>query len=171
MTLRSQLYNKFFEQAQELTSKLQNIESSVIETDRELSSDFAGFTAIFYCSMVENAAREIFCDFGRSCHHALLHWISQETERMNSKISIDDLRSFCGRFGKSYSEAFTEYIKEEEEKLSGTSHVPLRASYKNLLLWRHAYAHSGEKKATLRDVAQTLSACRHVIYALDKTLR
>lgn len=72
----------------------------------ELRSTLAGLLVISIASTYENCIREVLVDHADRHHPKFSYYIEREFEKMNSRISIQDLHKYAAKFSSEIGSQF-----------------------------------------------------------------
>ena len=139
-------YERFFSSCEASIVRVERVSQTI--SDRELVSELAGMLCVLTLAATENAIKAILVEFARECHPALLSFCENHFEKMNSRITIENLREYAKMFGASYEREFDDELKARENVTNGPNTVPVKQTYRNLTVWRHKFAHNAEKIAS-----------------------
>lgn len=143
-------------------------------TDPFLRSRYIGFVAISAATVYELAIKEIFAGFSEQKHKVLGTFVRRYFDRLNGQIGRDRLEGmYLPLFGEKYVKKFKSKLEKLEIATLRTDGVSIKASYANLLTWRHAFAHVGTipATATYDEVKKAYLYGRRVIDCLDDAMR
>jgi hypothetical protein len=85
---------------------------------------------------------------------------------MNGRILLDSLKSdYVSPLGVKYKERFDRKVKERANAILQANRRDIRASYKNIILWRHDFAHAAAiGNATWAEVVQAYGDGKEILY-------
>jgi hypothetical protein len=92
---------------------------------------------------------------------------------MNGRIQIDSLKQdYISPLGIKYKERFDRKVSECAKSVLQTKHRDIRVSYRNIILWRHGFAHSGATggNATWAEVVQAYEDGKEIVHCLNQSL-
>lgn len=141
--------------------------------DPLLESKYVGFVAVGCVTVFEMAIKEILVSFGDKKHQVLGSYIRNRCEKMNGRIQIDTLvQDYIFPFGIKYKNRFIQKVNERTECILQAKRRDIRVSYRNIILWRHAFAHSGDTggNATWAEVVQAYEDGKEIISCLHQSL-
>lgn len=140
--------------------------------EQRLSNEFAGMFAVTIAATYEGIVKETLIAYAATFHPKYKDHIEKDFDRLNAKISVDDLRSYSLRFGlsewsgigiKKNSTTFHKTLGQTKAVVERRFRKDLLISYKNLFTWRNAYAHERSTTATFRDVYEAHRVAQYVI--------
>lgn len=152
-----------------------DIDSHIISdtaVDPRLANELAGMFAVTVAATYEGIVKETLVNYASRFHSKYQEHVEKDFDRLNAKISLDDLRNYSRRFGlnswtgteaKKNSTTFHRILKERGKIVERRYRADLILSYESLLQWRNAYAHQRSTSATFRDVYRAHQVGQHVI--------
>lgn len=112
--------------------------------DPFIRSRYVGFVAVSAATVYELAIKEIFMEFSGRKHKVLGNFARKYFDRINGQVGRDRIQNtYLPLFGKKYLERFSSKLEKLELDTLRADKVSIKASYSNLLTWRHAFAHEG----------------------------
>ena len=153
---------------------IKHLDQVMVEiADPFISSRYVGFVAVTAVTVYELAIKDILFEFGEKKHQVLGNFTRSYFERMNGRISIDDLRKASKRFGQKYSDQFNKKLDFTEADLLRRKKASAKASYTNILNWRNEFAHGGRipSTATYLEVTTSYELGKEVIRCLAESMR
>jgi RiboL-PSP-HEPN len=141
--------------------------------DPFIRSRYVGFVAISAVTVFELALKEIFCTFATTKHRVLGNFVTTYFERLNGQIGRDRIeKMYLPHFGDKYVKRFHKKLEVIELGCLKADRVSVKASYANLLTWRHGFAHEGTVpvNATYEEVKKSYQYGRRVIECLADTM-
>ena len=165
-------YVDHFKLADDFVAHLDSALAAV--TDPFLRSRYIGFVAVSAVTVYELAIKEIFAGFGDQKHKVLGTFTRQYFDRLNGRIGRDRLEdTYLPLFGEKYLKKFKTKLERIELATLKTDGVSIKASYANLLTWRHTFAHVGSipATATYDEVKKAYQYGRRLIDCLADAMR
>jgi hypothetical protein len=141
--------------------------------DPLLEAKYIGFVTVACATVFEMAIKEILISFADKKHKVLGSVIRSRCERMNGRIQIDNLKQdYILPLGTKYKDRFDRKLAESANRVLRMRHRDIRASYRNLLLWRHSFAHAAATgaNATWAEVVQAYEDGKDIILCLHESL-
>jgi len=140
-------------------------------TNDEYLADLAGMVCVSCVAAYENSIKEILTQHARLQHSEFGNFVERHFERLNSRIYRSDLEKYARLFDPNLVVLFKERLDESEYIFARRTQGSIKSSYANMLQWRHAFAHSGQRSATLEEVRISHLYCKRLLhcfaYALD----
>lgn len=138
-----------------------------------LHARYAGFAAVSAVSNFEQSTKEAFREFAGNRDPDFEYFVQSVFDSFNAQLKLQQLKEkHLARFGATRVQRFDELLDRCERRALKWARVSLKSAYGNLIVWRHACAHSGYlDSATLPEVAKAARAGEVVIGALWLALR
>ncbi|MBB5315821.1 HEPN domain-containing protein [Tunturibacter empetritectus] len=163
-------YQSHFVHADRIIAHLGSLRGPTL--DPLLEAKYVGFVAVACVTVFEMAIKEILTTFADKKHQVLGSFIRHSCERMNGRIQLDSLKpNYIFPLGLKYKERFDKKIDQTARTTLRTQRRDIRASYKNIILWRHGFAHSATiGTATWTEVVQAYEDGKEIIRCLHESL-
>ncbi len=163
-------YMDRFKHADDIITHLDAIVPSL--TDNALKAKYAGLLAVAGVTVYELAIKDIFFEFADKKHAVLGVSTRVRFERINGQIKLEDLMGkHIHFFGEKYETKFRKKIEDIEIKTLKAKRVSVKSSYKNLIVWRHNFAHSASIMNTYEEVKDAYFIGQEVIHCLNETMK
>ncbi|MBF0105311.1 MAG: hypothetical protein HQM16_08295 [Deltaproteobacteria bacterium] len=112
--------------------------------DAFIVSRYTGFLTISAVTVFELALKTIFCDFATRKNKVLGTFCEKYFEKINGKIKFKDIKeNYLPKFGSKYTKRFASKIDKIELFELKKNGISVKASYGNIVTWRHNFAHQG----------------------------
>lgn len=164
-------YQSNFQHADDLVAHLNGIVPGV--ADALLQAKYVGFVSIAAVTVYELALKEIFITFAEKKHKVFGSFTEAYFDRINGRIQIDEISGqYIPRFGARYQKRFRKGVAEKAEEFLRTHGRDFRASYRNLITWRHDFAHAGRFRttATYAEVIQAYEDGKQVVHSVAEIM-
>lgn len=99
-----------------LAKDLQSLASGESTAEQRLRNEFAGMFAVTIAATYEGIVKETLISYAAKFHQKYQDHMEKDFDRLNTKISIDDLRAYSRRFG------LNEWVGHGVKKNSTTFH-------------------------------------------------
>jgi hypothetical protein len=106
--------------------------------------------------------------FATNHHIAFGNFTSNNYKRLNSRISISDLYQYAAIFDDGVRERFKSLLDKRKRRIDARIGKNIEASYKQILSWRHDFAHAGIRNTTIEEAVTTHRLAKRVLYAFDE---
>jgi len=154
--------------ARDIDKKLNGTSSS----DQRLRNEIAGMFAVTIVASYEGIVKETLISYAGKFHPKYREHIEKDFDRLNARISVDNLKEYSRRFGlkkwvghrvKKNSTTFHKILQKKSAVVERRFRVDPMTSYENLFIWRHAYAHERATTATFNEVYNAHRVAQYVI--------
>jgi hypothetical protein len=154
--------------ARDIEEKLSGTSSA----EQRLRNEIAGMFAVTIAASYEGIVKETLVEYAGKFHTKYQAHIEKDFERLNARISINDLKSYSRRFGltewtghgaKKNSTTFHKLLAEKKLVVERRFRTDLEKSYENIFDWRNSYAHERSTTATFSDVYEAHRVAQYVI--------
>lgn len=167
-------YTDRFQLVDGLTAHLDTVMLATPGPDPFLSTRYVGFLCVSAVTVIELAVRDILIGFATAKHRVFGVFCQELYERLNGRVMLDDLRrTHLKKFGDKYVKRFSTMLDREELAELGASSRSIKASYGNLITWRHSYAHQGvlPANASYLEAKQGFELGKRVLQCLDRAMK
>lgn len=134
----------------------------------EFKGDLAGFLVVAMASSYENCVKIILVSHAAKKHREFEEFASRNFDRLNSRVRVDDLKRYAGLFDDRIKAEFNIRLSEKKAKISARTGHSIVERYNQVLAWRHAYAHSGQKNTTIREALEFHNYAKRVVYCFSQ---
>jgi hypothetical protein len=98
-------------------------------------------------------------------------FVSNQFSKLNSKISEADLYGYTKVFGASIHTKFGVLLTSRKDRINNRIGKNICSHYKQILSWRHDYAHAGIKNTTISEAAEFHLYAKRVLFCFDEAFR
>lgn len=157
-----------FNRIEQLVAEMRRfVPGDVVET-AEFRADLAGLLVVSMAASYENCVKETLVTFASSHHSAFGNFTSNNYKRLNSRISIGDLYRYAGTFDDDVRDKFINLLDNRKKKIDFRIGKNIETSYKQILSWRHDFAHAGIRNTTIEEAMTTHRLAKRVLYVFDE---
>ncbi len=154
---------------------IQHLDSILVGlSDPFIESRYTGFLAVSAVTVLELSMKTIFRDFASAKHKVLGTFCEKYFDRINGRIGLDLIKGdYLPRFGLKYQVRFKQRLDKLERQRLRASGSSVKASYGNLITWRHGFAHEGTipVNATYPEVKRAYGCGKDVMNCLAGCMR
>lgn len=164
------MYTTFFNNSDIVIKHMQSLSTSI---PINLQPTYAGFVCIIAVATYEMAIRNILVDFCTNQNKLFGDFFNSKFPKLNGNIDLERINSqFLSHFGKKYRSNFDDLVNFEDKYLLQKEGKKLKDSYKNIITYRHAFAHTATftYNATLTEVCTFYFTGKRIIECLDVAL-
>lgn len=137
----------------------------------DFRADLAGLLVVAIASTYESCVKEILISHASSKHADFEVFVCNNFSKLNSKISQSDLCYYAKTFGPSIHRKFLEHLSKRKNSINKRLGKNICAHYKQILAWRHDYAHAGIRNTTITEAANFHLYAKRVILCFDEAFR
>jgi RiboL-PSP-HEPN len=163
-------YSDFFPLADDYIKYTDNYVITI--TDPSIKSRFTGFLSISAVTVFELAIKTIFIDFSAKKHKVFGAFVQKRFEKLNGRISLNDIRQHLSFFGEKYIKRFDRKLEKLEAEIIKTQKNSVKSSYGNILRWRNDFTHKGisPQNATYEEAKNSYERGKLVIKCLAESM-
>lgn len=130
----------------------------------DFRADLAGLLVVAMAVSYETCVKTVLTDYAASRHVDFGIFTENNFSKLNSKVSVDDLAKYAKLFGGSAHANFMPTLKRKKDALFRRTGINIETSYGQILSWRHAYAHAGQRSTTITEAIKTHRYGKRVLY-------
>lgn len=164
-------YTIHYQHADAIVDHLNTIVPKI--SDDLLKAKYVGFVAIASATVYEVAIKDIFISFAKNEHEILGNLMESRFDRINGRISIKTIKEdYIKPLGIDYLTKFQRNLDIASDTYLRKNYRDIKSSYKNLLLARHKFAHTGEmlSTSTYAEMVLAYQDGKEVIKCLAETM-
>jgi hypothetical protein len=161
-------YTDYFRQTDKLIEHLDGI--FIPSINPFIMHNYIGFIAVSSVTVLELAMKKIFIDFSRTKHKILLNFCDKYFEHINGRIKLRNIQEeYLPKFGDKYKTRFEKRLQKLENYEFITNKKSIKASYGNIIEWRHAFVHQGKilENASYDEVKSGYNYGKVIMQCLD----
>jgi len=147
--------------------------------DQRLKNELAGMFAVTVAATYEGIVKQALIAYASGFHEKYRSHVEKDFERMNARISVDDLRGYSRHFGldnwtgtdapkSGKGTTFDRLLKEKRSVVERRFRTDMMTNYKNLFDWRNDYAHERLTSVTFKDVYEAHRVAQYIIKTFVK---
>ncbi|MGF0539265.1 HEPN domain-containing protein [Agrobacterium sp. ES01] len=173
----SEILDENFRHIRDLARDIEEKLNGTSSTEQRLRNEIAGMFAVTIAASYEGIVKETLVSYAGNFHPKYRSHIEKDFDRLNGRISLDDLKAYSRRFGltewvghkvKKNSTTFHKILEQRKTIVERRFRTDLITSYENIFTWRHAYAHERATVATFSDVYKAHRVAQYVIRSFVK---
>ena len=134
-------------------------------------ADLAGLLVVAIAATYENCVKEVLTLYAARRHSDFEQFVSKNYAKISSKIAEDDLLRYAKLFGDPIHAKFKSLLQEKSKAIHEKTGQNFKSMYKQILEWRHEYAHSGIRNTTISEAARFHLFAKRMIYCFEKAFR
>lgn len=126
-------------------------------------ADLAGLLTVAIASTYENCVKEIIQNYAYRHHNNFGIFAANNYEKLNSKIKISDLHKYAKTFNPKTEVLFKEKLNLQKCRIKNWTGIDITNRYDEILKWRHAFAHAGQRNTTVEEALSYHRYAKHVL--------
>jgi hypothetical protein len=134
-------------------------------------ADLAGLLVVAIAATYENCVKEILYSYTGRQHIAFESYARRKYNKINSRISVGDLKSYCELLDPVLKKRFQDELAARKKAVLERTGGNIETLYGQLLEWRHEFAHTGVRNTTLEEAARAHLFGKRVIYVFAQSLQ
>jgi hypothetical protein len=136
----------------------------------KLRADLAGLLVVAIAATYENCVKEVLFSYTGRQHATFESYARRRYGKINSKISVQDLKGYCELLDPSLKTKFQAKLASRKKAIVERTGVNIETMYGQLLEWRHEFAHTGARNTTLEEAARAHLFAKRIIYIFAEAL-
>jgi hypothetical protein len=137
----------------------------------DFRAELAGLLVVAIASTYESCVKDILVSYASSKSPDFEQFVSNQFSKLNSKISEADLYGYTKVFGASIHTKFGMLLTSRKDRINNRIGKNICSHYKQILSWRHDYAHAGIKNTTISEAAEFHLYAKRVLFCFDEAFR
>jgi hypothetical protein len=137
----------------------------------DFRADLAGLLVVAIASTYETCVKEILVRYAAGKNPDFEQFVFNHFSKLNSKISENDLNSYTKVFGSNIHAKFGSVLKRRKKRIQDRLGKNICTYYKQILSWRHEYAHAGVRNTTISEALEFHLYAKRVILCFDEAFR
>jgi len=134
----------------------------------QFRADLAGLLVVSIAASYEACVKEVLMSFAGRHHAQFENFTRNQYARLNSRISIPDLYNYTKTFDNGVHVRFGQLMTDRKAAIQGRTGKDIAAAYKQLLSWRHDFAHANVRNTTIEEALVTHRLAKRVLYIFDE---
>jgi hypothetical protein len=134
----------------------------------KLRADLAGLLVVTMAATYETCVKEVIHGHANRVHLKFGNFTAENFKKINSKININDLNHYCNLFDPNINQRFNFLLAKRKAEMLRRTGQDIEDRYKQILRWRHGFAHAWTRNATIEDVVRAHRAGKRVLYVFDQ---
>lgn len=131
-------------------------------------ADLAGLLVVTIAASYEACVKETLINYASRHHVAFGNFAQNNYSKINSRIKINDLKSYARLFGANIERDFKAKVAEKRARISGRLGINIENRFEQILDWRHDFAHAWKNNTTVEEALRTHRFGKRVLYAFDE---
>jgi len=160
--------DQHFDRIELLVNEMQRFVPATIVGAAEFRGDLAGLLVVTIAASYESCVKEVMIMHAGRHHAAFGNFATNNYKKINSKISIQDLHGYASNFDENIARRFKEILNTRKRKIDLRIGKNIESCYKQILSWRHNFAHARIRNTTIEEALLTHHLAKRVLYAFDE---
>jgi hypothetical protein len=131
-------------------------------------ADLAGLLVVAIAASYETCVKLVLTTFAERHHLNFGLFTRNHFGKLNSRINLSDLDRYAAEFGPAIQSCFGAKRKARRLALEARIGRDIDQAYKQILRWRHSFAHAGARNTTVEEVMQTHLLAKRVLYTFSQ---
>jgi hypothetical protein len=158
-----------FDRIERLVVEMQQfVPSDKIET-AQFRADLAGLLVVSMAASYESCVKETLVTYATGHHVAFGNFATNNYSKLNSRISLSDLYGYAKTFDSGVHGRFGQLLDRRKKVIDNRLGKSIVASYRQILSWRHDFAHAGIRNTTIEEAMVTHRLAKRVLYVFDQS--
>lgn len=137
----------------------------------DFRAELAGLLVVTIASTYESCVKEILIQYAAAKNSNFEQFVINHFSKLNSKISESDLYTYSKLFGENIHKKFGERLEKRKKRIENKMGKNISTHYKQILAWRHDYAHAGIKNTTISEAMEFHLYAKRVILSFDEAFQ
>lgn len=137
----------------------------------KIRADLAGLLVVAISATYETCVKDVLRAHASSRHAAFGDFASRNYQKLHSRIQINDLQRYCELFSPQIRKSFDDTLSTRKRKLLLRTGQNIEACYKQILAWRHDFAHAWNRNTTIEEATKTHRAAKRILYVFEESFR
>ena len=134
----------------------------------QFRADLAGLLVVAIVASYESCVKETLINFASRHHEKFGVFAQNHFKKLNSRISLSDLNGYASTFDNTVQDRYGKLLKERKDRINARIGRDVTSAYKQLLNWRHDFAHAGTRNTTVEEALATHMLAKRVLYVFDE---
>jgi hypothetical protein len=157
-----------FNRIEQLVAEMRQFVPSEIVEAAQFRADLAGLLVVSMAASYESCVKETLVTFATNQHIVFGNFTSNNYKKLNSRISIGDLHQYATTFDDGVGNRFKSLLDKRKRRIDARIGKNIESSYKQILSWRHDFAHAGIRNTTIEEAVITHRLAKRVLYTFDE---
>lgn len=131
-------------------------------------ADLAGLLVVAIAASYEACVKETLINYAARHHAAFGSFAQNNYNKINSRISVNDLKRYAKLFDERIERKFKTRLSERKERISKRLGINIENRFHQLLDWRHDFAHAWKNNTTIEEALNTHRFGKRILYTFDE---
>jgi RiboL-PSP-HEPN len=134
-----------------------------------LRADFAGLLTVAMAASYENCVKQVILAYCDRHHSRFRQYAENKYSQLSSKVRVEHLHGYANDFGDDVAGAFKEDFACTKKRIEFYTGKNIEASLKQVMKWRHDFAHAWKQTTTLEEAITTHRYAKQVFIVFSKS--
>ncbi len=134
----------------------------------QFRADLAGLLVVAIAASYESCVKETLMNFASRHHEKFGLFAQNHFKKLNSRISLSDLSGYASTFDSSVHSRYESLLKARKNRIDKKIGRNITSAYKQILSWRHDFAHAGIRNTTVEEALTTHMLAKRILYIFDE---
>lgn len=160
--------DQHFDRIELLVKEMQQFVPNEIVGTAQFRGDLAGLLVVTIAASYESCVKDVMIIHAGRHHVAFGNFATNNYKKLNSRITIGDLHGYAGNFDQKIASRFKIILEKRKKAIDAKIGINIEACYKQVLNWRHDFAHAGIRNTTIEEAIKTHRLAKRVLYSFDE---
>lgn len=133
-------------------------------------ADLAGLLVVLIAATYESCVKDSLNTFAAGRHKSFGDYTDRSYAKLNSRIQVSDLNRYSILFDAAANNRFKAILSKKKDHFNMKLGRNIEGAYKQILDWRHDFAHQGTRNTTVEEAYETHHLGKHVLYCFEEAL-
>ena len=153
---------------EQLASEMDQFVPNSITGITQFRADLAGLLVVLIAASYESCVKETLITCATRHHVAFGSFANNNYKKLSSKIAIDDLFRYASTFDEAVCDKFKKLVSQRKKVINDRLGKNIESCYKQILSWRHDFAHAGIRNTTIEEAMSTHRFAKRILYSFDE---
>jgi hypothetical protein len=134
----------------------------------QFRADLAGLLVVSIAASYESCVKDILITYATGHHVAFGTFTLNNYKKLNSRIAVSDLHQYSSLFDDNVAIKFKDILADRKKRIDQRIGKNIETCYKQILSWRHDFAHAGIRNTTIEEAMTTHRIAKRVLYSFDE---
>lgn len=157
-----------FDRIEQLVKEMTHFVPSNIIGFGQFRADLAGLLVVSIAASYESCVKDTLIAYANRHHAAFGTFTLNNYKKLNSRITVSDLHQYSSLFDDGVANKFKTILADRKKRIDARIGKNIEACYKQILSWRHDFAHAGIRNTTIEEAMATHRLAKRVLYSFDE---
>lgn len=157
-----------FDRIEQLVKEMTQFVPSDLIGAGQFRADLAGLLVVSIAASYESCVKDTLITYATRHHVAFGTFTLNNYKKLNSRIAVSDLHQYSSLFDDGVATRFKAILASRKKRIDERIGKNIEACYKQILSWRHDFAHAGIRNTTIEEAMATHRVAKRVLYSFDE---